>query len=281
MRSAVLLLLNLIELPIPKTRNPRSPDLEAALSEHGLEDFDLVGEAFGLSRVGPVVAMLPGFVAADERPTGEREVEGEGSRNAMRHFDGQVFEIGGLPAGTLATGSRGDHHTPLNLLEDQEPSFRAVDLDAVGRQFRLPGEDQVVLPHPDPHPDASVEAYGWLPGPIRVEPDAPCAVGEARAVHRFEGPAGDAPLPLGGIDVQAHDGEQSHPKIRRADGDRADAPAAGEQPERAGVHTARVHVGLVAGGAEPALTVQALFLGEPGAVELNVEVTLDQGCELP
>src|SRR3982750_3037741 len=269
--------LNLIELPIPKPRNPRSPDLEPALSEHGLEDFDLQGKAFGLSRVGPVVAALPGFLAADERPTGEREVEGEGARNAMRHFDRQVFEIGSLPAETLATVLRGEHHTPLICLEDQKTGFRAVDLDAVGRQVRLPGEDQVVFPHPDPHSNASVEAHGRLPGPVGIEADASGAVGEARAVDRFEGPAGDAPLSLGGIDVQAHDGEQIHPKIRRADADRADAPAAGEQPERAGVPTVRVYVRAVAVGAEPALIGHALFLGEPGAVELDVEVTLDQG----
>src|SRR3954452_18787926 len=45
-RSNLTKLLDLIELPIPKPRNPRSPDLKAALPEHGLEDFNLVGEAF-------------------------------------------------------------------------------------------------------------------------------------------------------------------------------------------------------------------------------------------
>src|SRR5947209_18073403 len=121
--NANKLSLNFIQLAIPKPRNPRSPDLEAALPEHRLEDFDLVGEAFGLSRVRPVVSALPGFVVADERPTGEREVEGEGARDAMRHFDRQVFEISGLPAETLATVLRGDHHTPLILLLDQETGF--------------------------------------------------------------------------------------------------------------------------------------------------------------
>jgi hypothetical protein len=43
----------------------------------------------------------------------------------------------------------------------------------------------------------------------------------------------------------------------------------------------RVYVRAVAVGADPALIGQALLLRQPGAVELNVEVTLEQGGELP
>lgn len=69
-----------------------------ALTAHGLEDFDLVGEALGLTGVGPVVAALPGLVGANERPSCQREVERKGSGNAMRQLNGQALEIAGLPA---------------------------------------------------------------------------------------------------------------------------------------------------------------------------------------
>ena len=137
-----------------------------------------------------------------------------------------------------------------------------------------------MFPHPDPHSDSGIEAYRRLPGPIRVEPDTVGTIGESCAENPFEGSAGDVPPPLGGIDIQARDGDQVGTVIHRADGDRADALGAGEQPERAGVLTVRARQRAIV-GADTALVDQAIFLGQPGDIELNVEVTLDQGTPVP
>jgi len=63
------------------------------------------------------VAVLPGLVGTNERPSGQGEVEGEGPGNAVRRLEGQAFEIGGLPAEPVSKISCGDYGTPFAALQ--------------------------------------------------------------------------------------------------------------------------------------------------------------------
>src|SRR5206468_1581369 len=97
--------------------------------------------------------------------------------------------------------------------------------------------------HPDPHPDAGIEAYRRLPGPMRVEPDTPGIVGDGGLEDRFKGATGDVSPAVRGIDVQARDGDQIEPVNDRPEGDRTGAPAVGEKPERVAVVGVRAREG--------------------------------------
>src|SRR5215210_474250 len=120
-----------------------------------------------------MVATRPSLLGANERPPCQSKVERKGSRNAVKHLDWLMLEIGGLPAEPFSKIPCGDRGMPFIVLLDQKACLCFADLDAIRRQLRLPGENQVVLPHPDPHPDSSVEAHRRLPGPARIEPDTP------------------------------------------------------------------------------------------------------------